>query len=228
MADKPTMPTPVAAELLHDTAPHAERDERFPGVHLIDVDEDGEGKTTAQRVPGGGWRISDWELTEELEGALGGSRYWFCRSFHTVPDVHLQRLIELARAGDTPYTVCCSREECGGECGNEWAGMTTPNAQRAEAAEALLTDLLTDDDLPDSVRDRIHTLIAGSVTDDLPLEPPPADNIVPPGQWLYCQKCDDGNGRPVRDFKAGDTFTRNEAGQPACPGCLSYLHDLPF
>ncbi len=162
----PTMPTPVAAELLLDHE-GADQDERGEGVHLIEVDEDGQAKTTAQRVRGG-WRISDWELTEELEGALGGSRYWFCRSSHTVPDVHLQRLIELARAGDTPYTVCCSREECGGECGNEWAGTTTPNAQRAEAAEALLTDLLTEEHLPDSVRDRIHALIAGSYTDDLP------------------------------------------------------------
>lgn len=227
MAETPTMPTPIAAELLLDH-PDGDRDERFDDVHLIDVDEDGAGKTTAQRVRGG-WRIADWELTEELDGALGGSRYWFCRGFHTVADLHLQRLIEHARAGDAPYTVCCSREECGGECGNEWSGMTTPNAQRAEAAEALLTDLLTDDDLPESVRDRIHTLIAGSVTDDLPLQPvPPPENIVPPGQWLYCQKCDDGKGRPVREFKAGDTFTRDAAGKPTCPTCLCYLDDLPF
>ena len=160
------MPAPVKADLLLD-APGCDRDERYAGVHLLDVDEDGEAKTTAERVRGG-WRIADWELTEELNGALAGTRYWFCRSFHTVPDLHLQRLIDHARAGDTPYTVCCSREECGGECGNEWRGTTTPNAQRAEAAEALLTDLLTEDDLPDSVRERIYTLIAGSYTDDLP------------------------------------------------------------
>ncbi len=166
MADPKPLPTPIAAELLLDH-PDGDRDERFPDVHLIDVEDGGEGKTTAQRVRGG-WRIADWELTEELEGALAGARYWFCRSFHTVPDVHLQRLIEVARLGDAPYTVCCSRPECGGECGNEWRGTTTPNAQRAEAAEALLTDLLTEDELPDSVRERIHTLIAGSYTDDLP------------------------------------------------------------
>lgn len=94
MADKPTMPTPVDAPLLIDDPEHGDRDERFDDVHLLEVDEDGEGKTTAQRVRGG-WRIADWELTEELEGALAGARYWFCRSFHTVPDVHVVRLAEL-------------------------------------------------------------------------------------------------------------------------------------
>lgn len=90
MAEKPTMPTPVAAELLLDHE-GAEQDERHPDVHLLEVDEGGEAKTTAQRMPNG-WRIAEWELTEELEGALGGARYWFCRSFFTVPAAHLHLL----------------------------------------------------------------------------------------------------------------------------------------
>lgn len=89
------MPKPLDAPLLIDDPEHGDRDERFDSVHLLEVDADGEAKTTAERVANG-WKIADWELTEELDGALAGSRYWFCRSWHTVPAAHIDRLVALA------------------------------------------------------------------------------------------------------------------------------------
>lgn len=97
MSTNPEMPKPVDAPLLIDDPEHGDRDERCPGVHLLEVDADGEGKTTAERVDGG-WKIADWELTDELDGALAGSRYWFCRCWHTVPDVHVDKLAAIRAA----------------------------------------------------------------------------------------------------------------------------------
>lgn len=97
-----TTVTPVQADLLHDNPHHSERDERFAGVHLLDVDEDGEGKTTAERVPGG-WQISEWELTDELTGPLAGARYWFARWSYQLPDKILAgcvNLLLLEKLGD--------------------------------------------------------------------------------------------------------------------------------
>lgn len=95
-----TMPTPIAADLLIDP-PHGDRDERFDGVHLLEVDADGEAKVTAERIEGG-WKIAEWELTEDLDGVLGGTRYWFCRSWHTLPDAQLQALSALAATIEQP------------------------------------------------------------------------------------------------------------------------------
>lgn len=95
------MRKPKEAPLLHDHHDDpdpeirgmAERDERFPGVFLLEVGEDGETKTTAERLPGG-WKIADWELTEPMTPPLDG-QYWFARSFHTQPDDYILRLASL-------------------------------------------------------------------------------------------------------------------------------------
>jgi hypothetical protein len=89
-----TTKQPIQADLLHDTGPQSERDERFAGVHLVDVDEDGEGKTTAERVPGG-WQIREWELTDALDGVLGPDRYWFARWSYSLPDKILASCVNL-------------------------------------------------------------------------------------------------------------------------------------
>jgi hypothetical protein len=101
MHPNPALPKPVDAPLLIDDPEHGYRDERSPGVHLLEVYADGEGKTTAERVEGG-WKIADWELTEELDGVLAGSRYWFCRSLHTVPDAHVDKLAAIKAADPLP------------------------------------------------------------------------------------------------------------------------------
>lgn len=92
-----TTQQPISAELLFDF-PGGERDERFPGVQLLTVDHGGQAKTTAERVDGG-WRVSEWELTEELDGALSGMRCWYCSGFFTIFDDQLARLIEVSKDG---------------------------------------------------------------------------------------------------------------------------------
>lgn len=182
MADPKPMPTPIAAELLVDHE-GADQDERGEGVYLIDVDEDGELKTTAQRVRGG-WRISDWELTEELEGALGGARYWFCRSFFTVPDDQLRRILGITQAQKIEgYKVGDSLFESESEAVEEIRTWGPSNAtaaplyawpvldDTAEQAIQLLHETL-ELDLPEELRARIGACLgiepAASYTDDLP------------------------------------------------------------
>lgn len=70
-------------------------DEREPGVHLLDFDDDvrleDAGKTTAERI-GHGWRIVDWEVH-----LYEGHPHWFARSWHTVADRYVRALARLTR-----------------------------------------------------------------------------------------------------------------------------------
>lgn len=90
---------PIQAPLLVDIPNGGDMDERFDGVHLIDVDDDGEGKTTAERTRVG-WCIRDWELTDPEDWDTGPARQWFCRSSHTVSDDHVLTLVGLQTAED--------------------------------------------------------------------------------------------------------------------------------
>lgn len=85
---------PVAPELPYYPATDVP-DEREPGVHLLDFDDDvaleDAGKVTAQRV-GNGWRVVDWEVL-----LYEGAPTWFARSWHTVPDRYVRALARLPR-----------------------------------------------------------------------------------------------------------------------------------
>lgn len=89
-----SIPTPVQAGLLFDDTHAGERDERFPGVYLLAVSADGQEKTTG-RLTERGWFVAEWELTDEMEGPLGGERYWFTRHSFAVPGGILGRMIEI-------------------------------------------------------------------------------------------------------------------------------------
>ncbi len=95
-----TMPRPIDAPLLWDgTEPgdQAERDERFSGVILLSVDDNGEAKQTAERK-GDNWLICDWELTDDMTPPLDG-RLWFVRSSFTIPVSLCERLADISRVG---------------------------------------------------------------------------------------------------------------------------------
>jgi hypothetical protein len=55
-----------------------QRDDRHPGVHLLEFDGD-ECKTTAEFIDGKYWVITDWELFD-----LDGGLYWMPRFWHTL------------------------------------------------------------------------------------------------------------------------------------------------
>lgn len=209
---------PVDAPLLFDHDGSDDRDERFDDVHLLSVDDDGEAKITARHMRNG-WRIADWELTEELEGALGGVRYWFCRSFFTIADADLNALAALA--GDS-------------------------NATRARQADAILGELVTDPELPEDYRERIYSLFAAQATQDLPLEEPAEDVVddesgpLPPdpnekptntsaplergfmGEWW----CTGGGGLHIH--KAGTVVRFDKDGKPHCTQCDAILEPAAF
>lgn len=90
-----TMPRPIDAPLLWDgTDPEGpeERDERCPGVILLSVGDDGDGKTTAERK-GGNWLICDWVLTDDMAPPM----YWYVESSYTIPVSACERLADISR-----------------------------------------------------------------------------------------------------------------------------------
>jgi hypothetical protein len=93
-----TMPRPIDAPLLWDgTEPgeEAERDERFPGVILLSVDDDGEAKRTAERN-GDNWLICEWALTDDMAPPLNG-RMWYVDSACSIPVSVCERLADISR-----------------------------------------------------------------------------------------------------------------------------------
>lgn len=65
------------------------RDDRHPGVHLLEHDDDC--KTTAELIDRRYWRICDWELMTLPEQG----EFWMPRWWHSVPIDHLQVLARL-------------------------------------------------------------------------------------------------------------------------------------
>ena len=90
-----TMPRPIDAPLLWDgTEPDepVERDERFPGVILLSVDDDGDAKRTAERKDDD-WLICEWVLTDDMAPPM----YWYVESSYTIPVSACERLAYISR-----------------------------------------------------------------------------------------------------------------------------------
>lgn len=201
---------PLQADLLLDTEPNNERDERFAGVYLVDVDEDGEGKTTAERIPGG-WQIREWELTDPLDGILGPDRYWFTRWNYQLPDKILAscvNLLLLEKLGEgvpplpAPVVVPTNAELAPGE-------FVLGTLCCAACGEKVAND------------ERTGTRCACT-----PLAP--KTGRLAAGQYLHCLECKGPGGGPLT-FLEGDTYKLGERGDGEfCPKCSAPLKDLPF
>lgn len=200
--------TPYQADLLLDTGPASERDERFAGVHLVDVDEDGEGKTTAERTPGG-WQIREWELTDALDGALGPHRYWFARWSYQLPDKILASCVNLLLL-----------EKLGPDA---VPPLPAPEAKPVDASQRC--GICDDEISPDLLTGTTCTCAKGVDPAEVALEP--GTRHLEVFDLLYCTSCKGEDGRPLQ-YRGGSVARDLPDGKPGCMVCGRHLDDLPF
>lgn len=67
-----------------------ELDDRFDGVHLLWISDEGDAKRTALRTIDG-WRVSEWEI-----GEMNGSHYWVTTWGYYISDADLNNLRALS------------------------------------------------------------------------------------------------------------------------------------
>src|SRR5690606_22107907 len=80
--------------------------------------------------------VKDWDAQGRMPQMA-----WDFRGF--AADAIMRALAQQPAASAVALTVCCGREECGGECGNEWRGMEWVRiAQQPAAVDEKYSELI--------------------------------------------------------------------------------------
>lgn len=78
--------------------PFEAKDDRHPGVHLLEFDEAEGAKTTAELIDRRYWKIADWELLNLLgDDGAWVARSWYCVGVDTLETLTQLQAIELAQ-----------------------------------------------------------------------------------------------------------------------------------